>query len=221
MRHEFLESINKNQAIFGVKLSGEIIERLADYYELIQKHNEILHLVAPSPAEEFATRHILESLTLLEYLPKNARFADIGTGAGLPSIPCLIVRPDLHAILIESKPKKVKFLEEAAAALNLGERAKIVNKQFEETPKANIFFVTCRALDKFTEKLPKILKWSGKADLLFFGGENLREALEKEKIRFSTKLMPLSEQRFLFTANFRNQTNPLDKKSMKRIFRTK
>lgn len=213
MRSEFIEAIKKNQAIFDVSLSDEIIEKLADYYEIIQKHNEILHLVAPSTAEEFATRHILESLTLLEYLPKNARFADIGTGAGLPSIPCLIVRQDLHGMLIESKPKKVKFLEEAAAALGLGERVKIVNKQFEETPKANIFFVTCRALDKFTEKLPKILKWSGKADLLFFGGDNLREALEKEKIGFSAKLMPLSEKRFLFFAKHKT----IEKRENKRF----
>lgn len=200
MRSEFIESIKKNQAVFGVNLSDETVEKFADYYELVQKHNKILHLVAPVSAEEFATRHILESLTLLEYLPKNARFADIGTGAGLPSIPCLIARADLYGMLIESKPKKVKFLEEAVENLKLQNRAKIVNKQFEETEKANIFHVTCRALDKFTEKLPKILKWSGKADLLFFGGENLREALEKEKIRFSSKLMPLSEKRFLFFA---------------------
>ena len=221
MRQEFINAINKNQVIFGVELSDKTIEKLADYYELVQKHNEFLHLVAPSTAEEFATRHILESLILLKYLPKNARFADIGTGAGLPSIPCLLAREDLHGILIESKPKKVKFLEETIGTLHLEDRAKIVNKQFEETPKANIFFVTCRALDKFTEKLPKILQWSGKADLLFFGGNNLREALENQQIQFNSILMPLSEQRFLFTANFRNQTNPLDKKSSRRVFKTK
>ncbi len=205
-----------------MNLSDEIVEKLADYYELIQKHNEILHLVASSSAEEFATRHILESLTLLQYLPKNARFADIGTGAGFPSMPCLIAREDLYGMLIESKPKKVKFLEEAVETLNLANRVRIVNKQFEETEKPNIFYVTCRALDKFTDKLPKILKWSGKADLLFFGGNNLREALEKEKLRFSSKLMPLSEQRFLFAAKFKHQTIEPPRKSFpKRNFKAK
>lgn len=206
MRHEFIAAIKQNQAIFGINLADETIEKLADYYELVEQHNALLHLVAPATAEEFATRHILESLTLLEFLPKNARFADIGTGAGLPALPCLVAREDLYGTLIESKPKKVKFLEEAAEKLNLQNRAKIINKQFEETEKANIFFVTCRALDKFTEKLPKILKWSGKADLLFFGGNNLRAALEKNGVRFSSKLMPLSEQRFLFTAENKMQT---------------
>lgn len=222
MRQEFIEAINKNQAIFSIELSDETIEKLADYYELIQKHNEFLHLVAPSTAEEFATRHILESLTLLKFLPHNARFADIGTGAGFPSIPCLIVREDLYGMLIESKPKKVKFLEEAVETLELTNRVKIVNKQFEETPKSNIFFVTCRALDKFTDKLPKIIQWAGKADLLFFGGHNLREALEKANLRFSLKLMPLSEQRFLFAAKQKHQTKArIDQPHQDRFFKAK
>jgi 16S rRNA (guanine(527)-N(7))-methyltransferase RsmG len=200
MRNEFVEAIKTHQATFELDLEDEKISALADYYELIQSKNEFLHLVAPTSAEEFALRHILESLTILKFLPNKARFADVGTGAGLPGLPCLIVREDLRGVLIESKIKKVKFLEEAVTTLNLSERVEIVNKQFEETTKANIFFITCRALDKFTDKLPRIVKWAGKAQLLFFGGNNLREALTNNKVGFSQKLMPLSEQRFLFIA---------------------
>lgn len=198
MREEFIESIQKHQNAFDLNLSESAINSLADYYEIIQEHNAILHLVAPSSAEEFAVRHILESLTLLEFLPKKAKFADVGTGAGLPSIPCLIVREDLRGVLIESKEKKVKFLSEVAEKLNLKNRVLIVNKQFEETEKTNVSFVTCRALDKFTQKLPRLLKWSGKSSLLFFGGNSLREELNKNHIKSKEKLMPMSEQRFLF-----------------------
>ncbi|CAN5505317.1 hypothetical protein BH10ACI1_BH10ACI1_26880 [soil metagenome] len=198
MKEKFIEAIQINQSSFDLNLPEEKINRLADYYELIQKHNPILHLVAPSSAEEFAVRHILESLTLLDFLPKKAKFADVGTGAGLPSIPCLIVREDLRGILIESKAKKTNFLKEVAETLNLMPRISIVNKQFEEAEKSNIFFVTCRALDKFTDKLPRLLKWSGKADLLLFGGDNLRDALKKQNLKFKEKLLPMSEKRFLF-----------------------
>ncbi len=200
MSANFIESIKKHQNAFDLNLSAENIEALNDYYEFIKKHNDILHLVAPSTAEEFAVRHVLESLTLLEYLPPNSGFADVGTGAGLPSIPCLIVRADLNAVLIESKAKKAVFLKEAAAKLNISSRAAIINKQFEEAQIKNISFVMCRALDKFTEKLPKLLKWSGNSTLLFFGGNNLAEALQKNKVKFSRTLMPMSEQRFLFVA---------------------
>lgn len=198
VREEFISAIQFNQAGFGLELIDARIDRLADYYELIQLHNPVLHLVAPCSAEEFAVRHVLESLTLLEFLSRGARFADVGTGGGLPSIPCLLVRDDLTAVLIESKEKKARFLNEAAERLGISETAVIVNRQFEEVTDRDFSFVTCRALDKFTEKLPRLLKWSGQRRLLFFGGNSLAEFLIKASLKFEKRLMPLSEQRFLF-----------------------
>jgi 16S rRNA (guanine527-N7)-methyltransferase len=198
MAEEFIGAIKKYQGKFGLSLSDEKISALNDYYELIQEHNEILHLIAPCSAEEFATRHILESLTLLDYLPKNAKFADVGTGAGLPAVPCLLVRKDLKAHLIESKPKKARFLEKVLQKCNLSKQVRIINRQFEEAERPDISHVTCRALDKFSQKLPNLLKWSKNAGLLLFAGNSLREELLKNRVKFKEKLMPLSEQRFLF-----------------------
>lgn len=199
MREEIIESIKKHQSAFSLNLNDKKISALADYYELIQTHNPLLHLVAPCSPEEFAVRHILESLTLLEFLPKKARFADIGAGAGLPSIPCLLAREDLSGFLVESKLKKTNFLEEVLDQCGLKKRARIYNRQFEEIEIPNdVSFVTCRALDKFTQKLPQLLKWSKNRSLLFFGGNSLRDELTKNGIRFRDKLMPMSEQRFLF-----------------------
>lgn len=198
MRDRFIKALEKHQNAFDLQLNEKQIKRLADYYELIQAHNDLLHLVAPVSAEDFAVRHILESLTLLEFLPKRAKLADVGTGAGLPCVPCLLAREDLQGFLIESKIKKAKFLEEVLTKFNLSRRARILNRQFEELEKPNADFVTCRALDKFTQKLPRILKWSRGSSLLLFGGGTLGEALEKNNVKFRQKLMPLSEQRFLF-----------------------
>ena len=153
------------------------------------------------PPEEFAVRHILESLTMLEYLPKGSRFADVGTGGGLPSIPCLLVRGDLRAVLIESKEKKARFLELAANALGISARTTVTNKQFQEADPANAETITCRALDKFSEKLPGLLRWRKRRQMLLFGGPSLREALTKNKAVFIEKLMPMSEQRYLFVVN--------------------
>ena len=198
MRTEFVAAIRSNQQVFNVELADDTIELLGDYYDLVLQHNPILHLVGPCSSEEFATRHILESLTLLEFLPVDARFADIGPGAGLPSIPCLIARHDLKAVLIESKEKKTDFLRAAVAKLELEERAKVINKQFSEVTRPHVSHVACRALDKFAERLPRLLKWSGERELLFFGGPALRDEMKKLELIFQEKLMPLSEQRFLF-----------------------
>src|ERR1051325_2884087 len=91
----FEQSLVSSMGSFAVDLSAETIVRLGTFYSLLTRWNERLHLVAPCSPEEFATRHVLESLLLLKYLPPAAKIADIGSGGGLPIIPCLTVRDDL------------------------------------------------------------------------------------------------------------------------------
>jgi len=198
VRNEFINALKENQNTFGIELPEAAVERLANHYELVQEHNPLLHLVGPSSPEEFAVRHVLESLTMLEFLLPGASFADVGTGAGFPAIPCLIVREDLSGMLIESKKKKSAFLTDAVHRLGIAERATVLNKQFAEIPDPGSSVVCCRALDKFTSVLPKLLKWTGKRRALLFGGPSLREGLRSNGNSFTEKLMPLSEQRYLF-----------------------
>jgi 16S rRNA (guanine527-N7)-methyltransferase len=195
---QFKESILAHQRAFGLTLDESAIEKLSAFYDLVEQHNPILHLVAPCSVDEFVIRHILESLMLLEHLPENVSFADIGTGAGLPSIPCLIVRPDLRGVLIESKPKKCAFLEEAIETLGIAGRATIIDRQFEEIQAPAVDFVTSRALDKFSEKLPKLIRWAGGRPLRLFGGPKIESELIKNRIKFKARLLPMSEQRYLF-----------------------
>lgn len=198
MREDFITALKTHQSLFNVELDDRRIQCLADFYDLVQEHNPILHLVGPCSPTEFATRHILESLTLLEHLPKSARFADVGTGAGLPAIPCLLVREDLSATLIDAKKKKADFLHLALSKLGLEDRVTVVARQFHEVQISEEKTVTCRALDKFPEKLPALLKWSRGRRRLFFGGPTLESKLQESGRPFERKLMPLSDQRYLF-----------------------
>jgi 16S rRNA (guanine527-N7)-methyltransferase len=201
MANDISSAILENQGAFGIELLPEQIDRLAGFYEIVQESNPILHLVAPCSAEEFAVRHILESLTLLKHLPQNAKLADVGAGAGLPSIPCLLIREDLKGRLIESKERKARFLREAVERLGLSERAEVINNQFIETHAGNATHVTCRALDRFTELLPRLVRWSRGRTMLLYGGPGVGEALEKNKNAFTPELMPLSERRYLYIVN--------------------
>ena len=200
VRSEFIDALRANEAAFGLALEDAVVERLADHYELVMEHNPLLHLVGPTSAGEFAVRHVLESLAMLEFLPAGARFADVGSGAGFPAIPCLIVRDDLTGFLIESKEKKAGFLRTAIAKCQLERRAEVIAKQFSETPRLDVSYVSCRALDRFTQHLPKLLKWSGDCTLLFYGGPALRDEMVRLGLKVTERLMPLSEQRFLFIA---------------------
>lgn len=193
----FIQALRSNQAAFNVELPEETLAQLGEYYSLLTRWNDRLHLVAPCSPEEFAVRHVLESLLLLRYLPSNASVADIGSGGGLPIIPCLIAHPDLEATLIESSQKKVVFLRETLNRLNL--RATIIARPFEDVVAPPVSFVTCRALDQFMRKLPALIKWAPRdGKLLLFGGEMLGKQLNEIGVSFEQLLIPQSEKRYLF-----------------------
>jgi len=191
----FKLALKSNEAAFNLDLSSETVTQLAKYYSLLTRWNDRLHLVAPCAPEEFAVRHVLESLLLLKRLPSNATVADVGSGGGLPIIPCLIARPDLEATLIESSQKKVVFLREALTRLGL--RAVVVASPFEDVPAPPVSFVTCRALDQFMRKLPALINWAPRGStLMLFGGDGLGKQLKN----FEQILIPKSEKRYLFLA---------------------
>ena len=197
---ETLKSTLSNEALdFALELSPHTIDQLSSYYSLLKRWNERLHLVAPCSPEEFAQRHLLESLVLLRFLPADSKVVDVGSGAGLPIIPCLIARYDLTATLIESSPKKSVFLREALSRLGIAKQATIVAKPFEITTAPDAQFVTCRALDEFMNKVETLVKWSpAGSKLLLFGGETLRQKLAALDLPYTEYLLPLSEKRFLF-----------------------
>jgi 16S rRNA (guanine527-N7)-methyltransferase len=198
-RQQFIDALASHGDSFDVRLADAQVSRLADYFELVERWNARLHLVAPCSPREFAVRHVLESLFALKLIPHDARVVDVGTGAGLPAIPCLVVREDLRATLIEASTKKTIFLREATSALNLRDAASIVNARFEETDAPDAEIVTCRALERFTEMLPRLVAWSpSRATPVLFGGASLREEIEREGMAFESILIPESERRFLF-----------------------
>src|SRR4051812_5807013 len=131
MRDHFIPALKTRQNSFSMILTGVQIQRLTNYYDLVREQNEFLNLIAPASGGDCAVRHVLASLTLLEHLPRESAIADVGPGAGLPSIPSLPVRERMRGLLIESKEKKVKLLTAAVDSLGLGDRVTIVNKQFE------------------------------------------------------------------------------------------
>ncbi len=195
---QFRRALVLNSSEFGIEFQSEHIERLIAYYELLLKWNPKLHLVAPCSPEEFAARHILESLKLLTHLPANARVADVGTGAGLPIIPCLLKRDDLHGVLIESSQRKAVFLKEALRAIKPRDRTQLIVARFEDVPCPDVAFITCRALDKFSELLPKLIDWAPlKATYLLFAGESLLEQIRQLLPVSSIERIPGAEKRFL------------------------
>ncbi len=204
---QFRDALAANAAAYGLSLNAGAIDGLTRFYQVLNIWNPRLHLVAPVSPREFATRHILESLALIEHLPDGARIADLGSGGGLPAIPCLVVRPDLCAVLIEASPKKAVFLREAFREVLTQEaisRQTIIAERFENIGAPQVDFITCRALEKFEETISTMIEWAPSgATFLLFGGERLGLRLKDFSLNVSATLLPNSERRFLFKAEVR------------------
>ena len=90
--------------------------------EILYGTNETLNLTA-IPPEAYWSKHICDCVLALRALPElfadGARMADIGCGAGLPAFPLAAARPGLDVTAIDSRGKKIAFLEQAVSACGL------------------------------------------------------------------------------------------------------
>lgn len=203
---EFAAALRANAPDYDVELSEDALQQLTAYYQIINRWNPRLHLVAPCAADEFARRHILESLLLLKHLPNAARIVDIGAGAGLPTIPCLITRADLSAVLIESAKRKAIFLREALALVEKVGVAQVIAQRFEDIEPPAAQFLTSRALDRFAEILPRLIAWGPlPSTWLLFGGSELKELFKRLGLKYEEMLIPNSERRFLFRVELKSR----------------
>jgi 16S rRNA (guanine527-N7)-methyltransferase len=106
----------------GIPLSMEAAEKLFQFHLLLTDWNKRMDLTAVLEESEMVDRHYVDSLTPLKtdrLFPKGASVIDVGSGAGFPGIPLAIARPDIHVTLLDAQQKRVRFLQEAAAQLNL------------------------------------------------------------------------------------------------------
>ena len=100
-------------------LTDEACDKFVAYYDLLIDWNTRMNLTAITEPEEVVKKHFYDSLAALPYLPDGAKIADVGTGAGFPAIPLLILNPTLKITLVDSLQKRLTFLEEVLKTLQL------------------------------------------------------------------------------------------------------
>ena len=125
----------------GISLSDTQVNQLISYVDLMEKWNRVFNLTAVRRRTELFSRHIFESLAVKPYIC-GKRWADIGTGAGLPGVPLAITEPDKPFVLLDSNGKKTRFLLEVKRALGLSnievQTSRVENWQPAQNPDAVI-----------------------------------------------------------------------------------
>lgn len=100
-------------------LTAEQAERFERYFALLVEWNRTRNLTAITEPEGVAEKHFFDSLAAAPLLKAGARCIDVGTGAGFPGVPLLIVRPDLSMTLLDALNKRIEFLEFLLGELGL------------------------------------------------------------------------------------------------------
>lgn len=120
----------------GSELSEQQAEKLLTYYDMLVEKNKVMNLTAVTEFDDVIKKHFGDSLTLSRTIePESVKTVlDIGTGAGFPGIPLAICYPEMQLTLMDSLNKRVNFLNEVIAALNLT-NVKAVHSRAEDLAK--------------------------------------------------------------------------------------
>ena len=135
---------------FSKLLSLEVSEKFLALTERMLEENEKYNLTAITDIDKIILNHYADCAALAVKLPKGARVADIGCGAGFPTLPVAILRPDVKIFAVDSTAKRIAYVSETARLLGL-ENVEAVAMRAEDGGKNPLYrekfdVVTARAV---------------------------------------------------------------------------
>ncbi len=116
----------------GIEITQEMGEKYVKLCDFMVEYNKNVNLTAITEFEDVVMKHFVDSVlpfTMVD-IEQGSSFIDVGTGAGFPSLPLLIYRPDLKGTLCDSLNKRCVYLEKACA--EIGVKADIIHARSEE-----------------------------------------------------------------------------------------
>ena len=120
-KQSFIEKLTKVFADngFGELLTPEMGEKFLALTERMLEENEKYNLTAITDPDKIILNHYADCAALAIRLPEGAKIADVGCGAGFPTLPVAILRADVRILAIDSTAKRIAYVAETARLLGL------------------------------------------------------------------------------------------------------
>ena len=178
---------DRARALALTPVSRETSERLDTFVELLLSWQRTTNLIAASTIPHLWTRHIADSLQLLDLAPDARAWVDLGSGAGFPGLMIAIAlaeRPGTIVHLIDSNKKKAAFLREAQRVTGAPAEVHIQRiEEFTHSFAAPLDAVTARAVAPLKLLLQQSFPLLGKSGAmgLFLKGQNAELELKEAR----------------------------------------
>lgn len=141
-------------------------------------------LLGPREVPRLWGRHVLNCAVVEELIGAGAKVADVGSGAGLPGVALAISRPDLELTLIEPLERRVQWLNEVCADLELTNVRILRGRAEEVTDAVQADVVTARAVSALVKLAPiTVPLLNGSGEVLAIKGRSATEELAKAETR--------------------------------------
>ncbi len=104
---------------FGAMLTEQGIQNFTVLTDIMLEENEKYNLTAIKDPDKIILNHYADCAALAAILPAESSIADIGCGAGFPSLPIAILRPDVKILGVDSTAKRITYVNMVAERLSL------------------------------------------------------------------------------------------------------
>jgi 16S rRNA (guanine527-N7)-methyltransferase len=179
-------------------LSEQQVKQFEALYPLYSEWNSKINVISRKDIDSLYLHHVLHSLGIAKFISfkPGERILDVGTGGGFPGLPLAILFPETDFHLVDSIGKKIKVVNEVAAAIGL-ENLQATHSRAEDV-KGKFNFVVSRAVTQLKDFYPwvqsKFEKESINAipnGILYLKGGDL--ATEIKESRLQAEVYPLSD----------------------------
>lgn len=111
--------------------NNEQIAKLAELTDIMLEVNKSMNLTAITEESAVILKHYADSLTMLGEIPEGAKVIDVGCGAGFPSLPLAIFRPDISITALDGTAKRIEYVKNTAKKLGLDNLTAIAGRAEE------------------------------------------------------------------------------------------
>ncbi|MGQ0721290.1 MAG: 16S rRNA (guanine(527)-N(7))-methyltransferase RsmG [Candidatus Eiseniibacteriota bacterium] len=182
----------------GIHLRTHQLAKLWEFHRLLRERNAADDLTRLVGFESIVVKHYVDSMIAGSLFHLPSPLLDLGTGAGFPGIPLKIRYPELELVLVESRERRVRFLEDVCARLEL-EGVRVVKlKAVRSNLRIPVSGVITRAVESVAatvQRAGRCLESGG--TFLFLKGPSVGPEIAEAMARYGDKYELLRDEKYV------------------------